>query len=145
VNDPVDDLAHDHLEINQQVLELARMLQSSSTQELFHVLAALRDILFLHFALEEEALFPYVAEAVPELATQVQHMEIAHDTICGTLARMIHLASSGGAVAGIASLFERFQLLYAEHASAEAQLLKSLDHRLDRKQREYLSALVAGL
>jgi iron-sulfur cluster repair protein YtfE (RIC family) len=146
MTDPIQVLAHDHADINQRVLALARQLeQSAPPSELVEPLDALRDLLFLHFAREEEGLFPFVAEVAPDLGPRVQQMEIAHDTICGALARMCHLASSDGALATIVSLFERFQVLYADHASAEALLLSSLDQRIDPSQREHLASLVEGL
>ena len=145
MSDPVHELAHDHGEINGRVLALGKQLAQAVPGDLNTPLTELRDLLFLHFAREEEGLFPFVADAVPDLAGIVRQMEIAHDTICGTLARMVHLAATQGTVPTIAALFERFQVLYSEHSTTEASLLSSLDKRLDRSQRDQLASLVSGL
>jgi hypothetical protein len=72
-------------------------------------------------------------------------MATAHDAICGALARMIHLARSGAELVTIIALHARFEQAYAAHAGLEAELLESLDGRLDPAQRERLGALVQGL
>ncbi len=150
VKDPVEALAHDHGDLNRRVLALGariRTMQStgSGSDRLAAELEELRDVLFLHFAREEEALFPFVAEGVPDLREQVDMMAVAHDTICGGLARMLHLAATGAAIAAIAAMFDRFENIYAAHAHAESELLDQLEARLDAKQRAQLFELVAGI
>jgi DUF438 domain-containing protein len=150
VKDPVKALAHDHGDLNRRVLALGariRTLQSrgSASDELLAELEELRDLLFLHFAREEEALFPFVAESVPDLRAQVDMMFVAHDTICGALARMVPLAATNASIATIAALFDRFENTYAAHAHAESELLDSLEDCLDAKQRAQLFELVAGI
>lgn len=150
MTDPIRDLSHDHAGLNQRVVAIAAVLRSWQTDpeisdELVLAIGELREQLFLHFAREEEGLFPFIANAVPELAPQVEKMALAHDTICGALARTCYLAETDGQPAMIVALFERFQVIYADHASAESLLLRSLDGRLDPAQREALGALVAGV
>jgi DUF438 domain-containing protein len=150
VSDPISTLTHDHGELNARVFDLAARLRADSKtdgvdDEVWKGLVELRDLLFLHFAREEEGLFPFIAETVPDLAPQVARMETAHDTICGSLARLCHLAETDGAATFMAPLFERFQQVYADHASAEAAVLHTLDRRLDGAQRKQLAALVAGI
>jgi hemerythrin len=148
MNDPIRDLAHDHADLNHRVLAIAALLREvpeNVHDEVHLALSELRDQLFLHFAREEEGVFPFIAHALPQLAQQVDQMTSAHDTICGALARTCHLAERDGDVATLASLFERFQVAYADHASAEALLLRSLDRRLDAQQRDQLFTLVAGI
>ncbi len=150
MKDPVKALAHDHGDLNRRVLALGariRTMQTSATgsDELLPELAELRDVLFLHFAREEEGLFPFVAERVPDLREQVDVMSVAHDTICGALARMVHLAATNASIATIAALFDRFENTYAAHAHAESALLDSLDGRLDAELRGRLFDLVAGI
>jgi iron-sulfur cluster repair protein YtfE (RIC family) len=95
--DPIHELAHAHADLNRRVLEigaLVRTVERGHARALVGPLGELREILFLHFAREEGGcLFPFVAETVRELADQVDEMAIAHDTICGALARMFHLTS----------------------------------------------------
>lgn len=146
--DPVHDLAHDHADLNRRVLEIGeriRGLEQDGATALAAPLTELRELLFLHFAREEEGLFPFITDNVRPLAEQVHGMAVAHDTICGALARMCHLAASGGEPSTIASLFERFEHAYATHARTEAALLAKLDGILDARQRAKLAALVDGL
>jgi len=72
-------------------------------------------------------------------------MALAHDAICGALARMNHLAAANGAVRVILAVFARFEAAYARHADTEAELLRQLTSRLDHQQRALLAELVRGL
>jgi iron-sulfur cluster repair protein YtfE (RIC family) len=148
--DPVELLAHDHEDINRRVIALGVQVRSlgrsgASSQSLATPLAELREQLFTHFAREEEGLFPFVAETAPDLAERVHAMEVAHDTICGALARMYHLAVTTAPVAAIAALLDRFEHVYAAHAETEREVLTSLQAKLDAAQRARLAALVDGL
>lgn len=152
MTDPVHALAHDHEGINRRVLalgsvmtELERFGQLSVPRTLVAPVGELRELLFLHFAREEEGLFPFVTEVVPDLADRVLEMETAHDAICGAVVRMLDLAATNAPLASILPVFRRFENAYAEHARTEAALLKSLDERLDGEQRRRLAALVDGL
>ena len=143
MRDAVHALTHDHADINRRVLELEGLV--AGTADLSAPLRELRELLFLHFAREEEGLFPFVSDVLPDCIPQVRTMETAHDTICGALARMVHFALGGGERAMIAQLFQRFVIAYTDHAATEGALLASLDRRLDAEQRQRLAALVAGL
>lgn len=145
-DDPVRELAHDHADLNRRVLELA--VQFAQHQALPPMLAELRDLrehLFLHFAREEEGLFPLVAEWIPELSDRVLAMVGAHDAICGALARMIHAASSEADPGSFQGMLSRFEAAYADHSRTEAELLRQLDESLDAAQRTQLAELVHGL
>jgi iron-sulfur cluster repair protein YtfE (RIC family) len=145
-DDPVRELTHDHAELNRRVLELgATIAQQQDLQILEPSLRELREQLFLHFAREEEGLFPLVSEWIPELADQVLAMAVAHDTICGALARMVHASATDADPAAFRGLFVRFQTAYADHAKSELDLLHQLDARLDAAQRAQLAELVRGL
>ena len=144
MRDPVHALTHDHADINRRVLELESLI-ARPTADLSAPLRELRELLFLHFAREEEGLFPFVTDSLPDCVLQVRAMETAHDTICGALARMVHFALGGGERAMIGQLFQRFVIAYTDHAATEGALLASLDRRLDAEQRRRLAALVSGL
>lgn len=145
-DDPVHDLAHDHADLNRRVLELGGLLaQQQPLAALVPGLEELREHLFLHFAREEEGLFPLVSDWIPELADQVLAMVGSHDAICGALARMVHAASTEAEAHLFRGLFVRFQTAYAEHAKVESALLRQLDSRLDAAQRTQLSELVRSL
>jgi iron-sulfur cluster repair protein YtfE (RIC family) len=154
MTDPIQDLAHDHTDINRRVLALGNAVRALGRDDgdgdgmalaLVTRLGELRELLFLHFAREEEGLFPFVSETVPDLAEQVHAMALAHDAICGGLARMYHLAAANAEIGTIVAVFSRFEIAYASHAEMEAEILHTLGVRLDREQRERLAALVRGL
>jgi hypothetical protein len=152
MTDPIHELAHDHADINRRVFALGAAVRALDRDDgdgmalaLVTRLGELRELLFLHFAREEEGLFPFVSETVPDLAEQVHAMAVAHDAICGGLARMYHLAVANAEIAAIISVFTRFEIAYASHAEVEAEILQTLGGRLDREQRERLAALVRGL
>lgn len=142
-DDPVRSLAHDHADLNRRVLELGAAIDRPAA--LLGELEDLREHMFLHFAREEEGLFPMVSEQLPELAAQVLAMASAHDAICGALARMIHTARAEPDAVSLHVLLARFQAAYADHARNEAELLQQLDARLDAAQRARLAELVRGL
>jgi hypothetical protein len=152
MTDPLQDLVHDHADINRRVLTLGSAIRALDRNDghgmalaLVNRLGELRELLFLHFAREEEGLFPFVAEAVPELADQVHAMALAHDAICGGLARMYHLASTNADLTVILAVFARFETTYASHAESEARLLRELSCKLVPAQRAQLADLVRGL
>jgi DUF438 domain-containing protein len=149
-SDPVATLVHDHAAINRILLELSGEMEAQRRGEevnpdLADELHALRDLLFLHFAQEEEGLFPFVAEALPALADQVQSMAAAHDGICGGLSRLIHMLETDADRATTLGVFDRFENAYAEHAQQEAQLLAAVDKGVSAAQRAQLAELVRGL
>jgi len=150
--DPVQALVHDHADLNRRVFALGSTIRAldrdgghGMARALVTRLGELRELLFLHFAQEEEGLFPLVAELVPELADQVHAMALAHDAICGGLARMYHLAAANADLTTILAVFQRFEAAYASHAETEAKLLEQLTRKLDPAQRERLAELVRGL
>jgi len=150
--DPVEDLVHDHADINRRVMALGQAIRALDRDDgdglalaLVTRLGELRELLFLHFAREEEGLFPLVTEALPELGDEVHAMALAHDAICGGLARMYHLAAANTELATILAVFTRFETAYGRHAEVEARLLHTLGGRLAPDQRAQLAELVRGL
>jgi iron-sulfur cluster repair protein YtfE (RIC family) len=145
MRDGVRDLSHDHGELNRRVFAISARIHQPNPSGIVDALVDLRELLFTHFAREEEGLFPFVAELVPGFAARVQAMAIAHDTICGALARACHLASIEGEHDQLTAVYERFEHAYAEHARSEAELLAALDLQLDAKERDRLATLVEAL
>ena len=93
VADAVEDLAHDHADLNRRVRALGAALpalDAAAMAPFAAQLVELREILFLHFAREEEGLFPFVSETVPDLANRVDAMASQHDTICGASVDQIY-------------------------------------------------------
>jgi hemerythrin len=152
--DPLVALDHDHVELSKLVSELgglvarARAGEPAAVQEdVVALLEGLRDDLFLHFAQEEEGLFPYLLARLPDEQPHVAAIEAAHDAICGALGRMVHLAERGlGEHAeALASLFERFEANYAAHARDERGFLRRVGERLGDAERAEVAELVKGL
>jgi iron-sulfur cluster repair protein YtfE (RIC family) len=150
--DPLEAFEHDHQALNEQVLRLGPLLAELQRGDLAGAAAALadhlvslRDDLFLHFAREEEGLFPYLAEIAPDLEPSVAELVSMHDEICGAVARMIHVAGNAPRFDTMQSLFDRFEVAYAGHAQAEHRLLETAASRLTGAQRGELAAMVAGI
>jgi hypothetical protein len=152
MQDPLDDLAHDHADINRRVFAVGAAIRALDCEDgngmalaLASKLDELRELMFLHFAREEEGVFPFVAEAVPDLADQVHAMAIAHDAICGGLARLCHLATANAEPTALRPVFVRFEAAYASHSELEAQFLRTLGTQLGAEDRTRLAELVRGL
>jgi DUF438 domain-containing protein len=150
--DPVQAFEHDHQTLNEQVLALGPLMArferdnlASTAATLAGHIAALRDDLFLHFAREEEGLFPYLAANAPDLEPSVAELVSMHDEICGALARLIHVVNDGAKLDSMAPLFDRFESAYVRHSRAEHALLETAAARLTPAQRDDLAAMVAGI
>jgi iron-sulfur cluster repair protein YtfE (RIC family) len=159
MTDPVSDLTHSHERLSSLALGLAPLVRAARSggrigaqewDDFAERLTGLREELLHHFAKEEEGLFPFVRAHVPSKAETVRRMEDAHDTICGAVVRMAHLASRsphelGAVLPSLLSLHERFEHAYAEHAREETELLEELGRALNERQRAELADLVQGL
>lgn len=153
MSDAIRNFVHHHGNLNRHVVGLAARIEALRTAAfrttpvgLIGPLEELRESLFLHFACEEEGLFPFVATFGAELATSVGDMVLAHDEICGALARVCALASGDAPIASIVPIFERFERAYAAHAAREgALLLAALDEKLGADERQRLAEIVAAL
>lgn len=122
----------------------ARGLPSVSLREL---LVALREELLTHLAREEEGLFPFVREHVPDMRDAVDRLAVAHDEICGSVVRLVHLATAPESAKGSAlpEALATFERNYALHEREEREVLRSLARRLDLRAQAELSELVRGL
>jgi DUF438 domain-containing protein len=153
MTDPIEDLTHDHADINRRVLAIGAAIRALDrdgggnglARALVGRLHELRELLFTHFAREEEGLFPFVADAMSALTTPIADMAVAHDAICGALARVYHLAESSAEISAITQMYTRFEAAYASHSETEARLLHDLARALDPAQRDKLAVLVRGL
>jgi hypothetical protein len=153
--DPVEQFEHDHGELTKRVLDVSGMLGGATLAaapgELVRLAAEvdeLRDALMTHFAREEEGLFPFVIERLPDLRDAVEELQTGHDAICGALMRLSHSTRTlpGGAELGrLSGPFNRFELAYVGHAKAERELLQAVGKRLDAAGRLELAELVRGL
>ena len=157
MNDPIRDFEHTHGALSIAVVEVSRHVAkmhtgSDAREALVQSLEALREELLQHFADEEEALFPFVRKIAPKKADAVDKLEAAHDTICGTVTRLVHLAARDpgvvtvvGTASSFGAVYERFESAYAAHSQTEADLFKELDEMLDDGQRAVLREYLHGL
>lgn len=156
--DPLDDLAHDHGELSVLVFEVLHALEHKASVPpppveqgwLRRRLVDLREALLLHFAREEEGLFPFVGQHFPEAAPRVAAMEVAHDGMCGSVTRMAYLAEQGPDafprhLPAITVSFTRFLDGYVNHSRIETELIEELAGRLDAGQRVALAELLRGV
>lgn len=152
-------LEHDHVHLSQLVFGVRDALVEGGRvdvvgpeflTELVRKVEELRDDLLLHFAQEEEGLFPYVVEHVPDAKSEVDRLQAAHDMICGTVVRMAYAArnqdrSETERVSTVAMLFERFLTAYQAHAPDEVVFLRDLSTRLSDAERLELAEIVRTL
>ena len=164
--DPIFRLEHDHTHLSRLVAELRDALSAirqgkdesgERREEFASVLGGLASELFEHFAREEEGLFPFLQERLPDMRPAIADIERAHDRICGAASRILALldaaARKGGSGVGlpeqdfalVASLFDRFDADYTAHARNEADFLRALAPRLDVRQREALAEILRTL
>ncbi len=150
--DPLLALEHDHVHLSRLVAELRAAFDAGTAdpEEAAATLASLRDDLFEHFAREEEALFPYLMETLPDLRSAIARLEDAHDRICGAVSRLHAVAAKGSSAlreqhALAEQLFRRFDADYIEHARHESEFLRSLAARLNEEQRTHVRALMRDI
>lgn len=146
--DPVLELLHDHDDLNQLVRDVGDLVRGGNPDDATPALVAqlkeLREHLFLHFAREEEGVFPYVGAGFPELGDDIASMVNAHDTVCGAVARMVHAAQTRDHGL-LPVLFDRFETSYTLHARAERALLQRIAERLSPGNRAELIDLLRRL
>jgi hypothetical protein len=156
-DDPVLRLERDHVHLGETLSELKGHIASAAGgterakevyEELSEGLRRLRDDMLLHFAEEEEGVFPLLARDLPDVADRVLALATNHDAICRTILRMASLVDQGpDAISGSAlgDLLVRLEAAYVAHADAEIALLRQVRGRLDGAQLAELLSLVKGL
>ncbi len=150
MTDPIRELEHTHDHLTKLAIAIGRALHDSKPRsrtegkKLLALLETLRDELLHHFADEEEGLFPFVRKVLPSKAAVVDKLEASHDTICGTLVRLAHLAGDESD-RPLAALYDRFEHAYAEHSRDELELFAELGKKLGERERSELSALLRGI
>lgn len=156
---PVHQLEHDHVHLSQLVDEVRALLSEAEKSSIFsaaqysllqETLVALQDDLLTHFAKEEEGLFPFLDANLPDTVEAAQNIADAHDHLCGTVSRMLHLVQRGhetlnAARPTLVTLFQRFVDSYSKHAQEERLFLRGLPSRLTHTQLAELLELLKGL
>lgn len=160
-NDPIDELSHDHRHLSELALEVRALLASGTfgaheRAELADAVGRLRDELLVHFAREEEGLFPFVLDRHADLRARVETLRAGHDSVCGAVSRLHYAvghashvghedAPSGAAPRAWLDAFTRFEGLYGVHAREEMAVLREVSAKLDPSARAELKALLEGL
>jgi iron-sulfur cluster repair protein YtfE (RIC family) len=156
VSDPVRRFEHSHARLTKLTLEVREAIQaeragnSRHREQLVRSLETLRDELLEHFANEEEGLFPFLRSCVPAKAEAVDRLESAHDSVCGSVLRLVHLAtrvhrSPRADRRALLDHFERFEAAYGAHSRDEAALFDEIGRVLDERQRTELASILRGL
>jgi iron-sulfur cluster repair protein YtfE (RIC family) len=156
--DPIDELSHDHRHLSELVREVRALLASpvvgdAERAELADAVGRVRDELLVHFAREEEGLFPFVMSRVADLRARVETLRAGHDSVCGAVSRLQYALGHPGAKAPTTAdapqawrdAFARFEGLYGVHAREEMSLLREVSTKLDPAARADLRALLEGL
>ena len=155
-SDPLREFEHTHDQLTKLALEAAQFLRrpraapgermtDDDRRQLCACLQSLRDELLLHFAVEEEGLFPFIRANLPGKADQVDRLALAHDAICGGVVRLAHAAQANPPGPALVSLYERFDAAYVLHSREEADLFATLARTLDSSQRAELAERLHGL
>jgi len=153
--DAILDLQHDHEGLDARVEEVAVLIRGLADPAAAPTRAAvaaevgeLSEELLHHFAREEEGLFPFVTTALPDLEAPVADLLVAHDAVCGALARIVHAlhappsADEPAGDARVEILLDRFEQSYRDHAARERALLGAVAGRVTPAQRAELAARV---
>ncbi len=156
--DLLERLQHDHGPLTRAIDQLHTLLQAppdahtlADCWEQFGDLCEyLSDELLEHFGREEEALFPFVLDALPHLEAQVSQLEEEHDSLCGAVTRLGHLAQRGQDAFEehftlAQATFGRFEANYLRHAEQERDLLHAVATGLSPEQRIALDTATRGL
>lgn len=154
--DPIAELSHDHSHLGALVqavrstlgsVERAECSWESARTELEDGGEALREGLLVHFAREEEALFPFVEARLPALSAQVAALLADHDSVIAQAVELCRLigTESGSGSESAPSAFARFEQTYGAHAQSERAFLVDVDALLDHSARAELRALLGAI
>ena len=150
-DNPIEQLTHDHEHLSDLVqalggvlarLEARQCVFADVVDEIEDGVESLREALLLHFAREEEGVFPFVEKHVPALAPVVAVLLADHDAVIkGAAGLGLHLKTPEGP-ATFAAGYASFVAIYAAHAKAEHAFLHDVETKLDAALREELRVLL---
>jgi hemerythrin-like domain-containing protein len=139
--DPIQELVHDHRELNGLLLAvheaLARVAraESSLADELHEIrdgIEAFCDELLVHFAREQEALLPFVVIRLPAMSPRADAIIVEHDVIAASLTTLVQTVSSveDATLGPWRATLARFEELYAAHTRSELSFLEDVVRHL---------------
>ena len=158
--DAVRMLVHDHEVLTSQVEHVSALVYGllggafapeAMRDELLMQVESLKDQLLEHFGFEEEAAFPFLAEAIPDNAELLRSLGQSHDRIARNLVEVADLVrlttkeTLAPQTGPIASAFDRFVNAYRSHVGEESEVLGAMEERLSPSQRDQLSDIAKKL
>ena len=159
-DDVIGQLEHDHLFIERMVEELRDGIQGALRGDcdpadlldtFIEFLDAADEELFEHFDREEQVVFPFLLENVPDAAESIRRLEYAHDRMCGATSRMQRIVNQGDPQAflenfdTLVALFARFDANFGRHSREEIAIFHTLGNQLTRAQLETLQQMLAEI
>ncbi len=134
----------------QRVTELAGRASEESVKPVLEaVVIELREALLLHFAKEQEGLFPFVIANAQGMEKSVARLAKEHEALSAAVVRVeqvVHRKTrSRNGAEPLDTALKRFNALYTNYAPTETRFLRRVDARLDDGQRLDLATLVRGL
>jgi hemerythrin superfamily protein len=136
MNDPIAMLKQDHREAAAMLKELADSKPGAARRKTNDKLVA---ALTLHMAIEEQLVYPLVAERVGE--EEEKEAETEHNLAREGLAKMSQLVSEGGYGAAVAMVTAGIKHHVKEE---ETEIFPDLKSKLDRTELASLGAAVAA-
>lgn len=157
--DLIGQLEHDHHHLDRMVEAVNEAVQSSLRgkrtpqdiqSEVLEFLTVAEDEVYEHFDREEQGLFPFVVQIMPDAKPTVRELELAHDRMCGVLSRMHRIAirdpdEFAEDFDAFVAIFARFEANYSKHSEDEWTLLNQLAQEVDEDAREELSDILRKL
>lgn len=157
--DLIGQLEHDHHHLDKMVAAVSDAMQAALRgerepaeiqAEIIEFLSVAEDEVYEHFDREEQGLFPFVLERMPDSAESVRALESAHDRMCGALSRMNRIASQESETfveefEPFVAIFARFEANYSKHSKDEWRLFRELADHIDDGDRDTLAELLRNL
>lgn len=156
----IGQLEHDHLVLERMVEDLRDEIQSALRGEcepaevletFIEFLSAADEELFEHFDREEQVVFPFLVENVPDAAESIRRLEYAHDRMCGAVSRLQRVVIEGDQQTflenfdAIVALFARFDANFGRHTREEIALFRTLGEQLSSEQLVTLQEMLAEI
>ena len=154
--DPILELAHDHRELNGLLVAVHEALsrvergRSRLEDELHEIrdgVEAFREALLEHFAVEQEALLPFVVARLPAMQARADGIIADHEQIAEVLTAVLRdlaAAEAGGGLGEWSRRLASLEELYASHTKTELAFLQDVASSLasDRTATEQLRSLL---
>lgn len=156
----IEQLEHDHHIVERIVDDLREAIQNALRGELevlelrdtFSEFVSVADEeLFEHFDREEQVVFPFLIENVPDAQDSIRRLENAHDRMCGAMIRMQRIIEEPDDALftenfdSLVALFTRFDANFGRHSREELALFHKLGEQLGPEELETLKAMLAEL